>query len=459
MKWIYAILIFSVLVLFHEFGHFLFAKLNGVEVEEFSFGFGPRLLSTVHNGTRYSLKLLWFGGSCLMKGMYEEGEEDEFYTEDGREMSFREAVGLLAEKERTPEPGSFNSVSIGRRAAIIFAGPLFNFLLAFFCAVIVTGTVGYDPAVITSVEEGSPAAEAGLKAGDVVTSFMGSTIRVGRELSDWNTFHSLQENETVSMKVQRDGETLDLSFTPEVITYMRIGITYQPDDGQAYVLSVVEQSPLAEAGIKAGDVITAIDGTEIASGQAMSEYFSAHPLTDAPVTISFLRNGTVSEAEVTPVAQTSIHLGYTYNGTNTREKTSAINVIKYSFIEIDYWIRLVLNSLKGMFTGLFTVDDLSGPVGIVDTVGQTYESVKDDGTLLILMNMLYLVIMLSANLGVMNLLPIPALDGGRLLFLLIEAVRGKPMNKRAEMITQVITVVLLLTLMIYVMFHDISRLL
>ncbi len=458
MKWIYAILIFSVLILFHEFGHFLFAKLNGVVVEEFSFGFGPRLLSTVHNGTRYSLKLLWFGGSCLMKGMYEEGDEDAFYTEDGREMTFREAADYLTERERQPEPGSFNSVSVGRRAAIIFAGPLFNFILAFVCAVIVTGTVGYDPAVITSVEEGSPAAQAGLEAGDVVTSFMETSIRVGRELSDWSTFHTLEENETVTMTVKRDGETIDLSFTPEVVTYMRIGISYQLDDEQATVQSVVENSPLAAAGIQAGDVITAIDGTEITTGQSLSDYFTENPLTDASVTVTFSRDGRLYETTVTPVAQTSINMGYTYNGTNTRVKTTALNVIKYSFIEIDYWIRLVLNSLKGMFTGLFTVDDLSGPVGIVDTVGQTYESVKDDGTLLVVMNMLYLVIMLSANLGVMNLLPIPALDGGRLVLLLIEAIRGKPVNKRVEMITQVVTVVLLLMLMIYVMFHDISRL-
>ena len=119
MKWIIAFLIFSLLVLFHEFGHFLVAKMNGVVVEEFSLGFGPRLLSTVRGGTRYSLKLLLFGGSCQMKGMYEDYDEDE------------ENAG-----PREPEEGAFEAASIGRRAAIIFAGPFFNFLLAFICSII-----------------------------------------------------------------------------------------------------------------------------------------------------------------------------------------------------------------------------------------------------------------------------------------------------------------------------------
>ena len=108
MKWIIALLIFSVLVLFHEFGHFLVAKLNGVEVEEFSLGFGPRLLSVVAGGTRSSVKLLWFGGSCQMKGMLEEFDEEE----DG--------------SPKVPEEGSFQSVSVGKRAAIVFAGPFFK---------------------------------------------------------------------------------------------------------------------------------------------------------------------------------------------------------------------------------------------------------------------------------------------------------------------------------------------
>ena len=107
MKWIIAFLILSILIAFHEFGHFLFAKMAGVDVEEFSIGFGPRILTTVKNGTRYSLKLLLFGGSCQMKGMYEYDEEDE--DEDG------------PKEPSEPEEGSFQAATLGKSAAIIFA--------------------------------------------------------------------------------------------------------------------------------------------------------------------------------------------------------------------------------------------------------------------------------------------------------------------------------------------------
>ncbi|MGX8728972.1 MAG: site-2 protease family protein, partial [Lachnospiraceae bacterium] len=125
--------------------------------------------------------------------------------------------------------------------------------------------------------------------------------------------------------------------------------------------------------------------------------------------------------------------------------------------EIRYWIVTTLRSLAAMFTGRFSVNDLSGPVGIVDVVGTTYDAVKDEGPLMTWLNMLNMIVLLSANLGVINLLPIPALDGGRLLFFAVEAIRRKPLNKKVEMTVQLVAVALLALLAVYVLFNDITR--
>lgn len=441
MKWLIAILIFSLLIIFHEFGHFIFAKINGVEVEEMSLGYGPRLLSTTFHGTRYSLKLILFGGSCLMKGMYEE------YADE----SDHEPVA------KVPEEGSFESVSLGRRASIIFAGPFFNFLLAFIGAIIVISVVGYDPPEILNVEKSSPAAEAGLTDGDTITNFMGDGVEIGRDVSTWFLLNNLDKDEAVTMSFRHDGQEKTVTFTPSVLTRYMLGLTYTIESETAKIQSVSDNSPLASAGIAAGDVITEINGTKITTAKSLSEYFSDHPMDGSSVHIVYERDGLSYDADVTPVKNESVDLGFSYN--LGRVNTSALGVLKYSLIEIRYWIVTTVRSLGALFTGRFSVNDLSGPVGIVDVVGTTYEETKSEGALMTWMNMINLVILLSANLGVMNLLPIPAIDGGRLLFIIIEAIRGKPMNKKVESTVQLVAVALLMMLMVYVMYHDITKIL
>ncbi|MEE3420787.1 MAG: RIP metalloprotease RseP [Lachnospiraceae bacterium] len=438
MKWIIAILIFSLLIIVHEYGHFLVARLNGVDVEEFSIGFGPRLLSTVSGGVRYSLKALPFGGSCRMRSALEEMEGD---------MSLPDSI---------PE-GTFESVSYGRRAAILFAGPFFNFLLAFVCAIIVIGVVGYDPAEVLAVAENSPAAEAGLKKGDVITGFMGGHVDIGRDVDTWFVLHDLTKETTVTMTVRRNGETKKLSFRPLVTDRYMLGMTYMPDENAAVIEAVQASSPLAKAGIKANDIITAINGNAMKSGNELASYMKEHPLTEDPVTLTIKRGEEAFATEVTPVLNESVTLGASVN--LGRVRTTPIRVVGYSFVEIRYWIGTVLKSLGGMFTGRFTVNDLSGPVGVVDVVGTTYENTKSEGALMTWMNMLNLIILLSANLGVMNLLPIPGIDGGRLLGILISVIRGRPMDVKVEGTIQLVTATLLLALMVYVCYHDIITML
>ncbi len=341
MKIIVALLVFSVIIIIHELGHFLLAKKNGITVEEFSLGMGPRLLSFEAGGTRYSWKLLPFGGSCMMLG------------EDGEDES----------------EGAFGSKSVGARIAVIAAGPLFNFLLGFVLAVFIVGNIGYDAPVIQGVTEGYPAQEAGLQAGDRIVRMNGKRIRLYRQFSNYAMFH---EGEPVIFEYVRDGETRKTKVTPV----------------------------LTDAGYKFG-----ISGSV--------NYY--------------------------------------------RVKTNPLQTLGYSAYEVYYWIDTTIQSLKMLLRGGVTINDMSGPVGVVQVIGDTYEESQSEGALYVWLNLFNISILLTANLGVMNLLPLPALDGGRLVFLLIEAVRKKRVEPELEAKVHFAGLMLLMLLMIVVMFNDIRR--
>ncbi len=338
---ILAILVFSTIVFIHELGHFLLAKANGIRVDEFSIGMGPRLLSKVKGETRYSLKLFPIGGSCMM------GEDD---ADDMSE-------------------GSFNSKSVWARISVVAAGAIFNFILAFIFAVIVVGYVGYDEPVISDVIEGYSAEEEGLQSGDRIVKMGNKKINLWREISYYNMFH---ENEDVRVIYERDGERFEATLTPK-----------KNEEGQ-YLL------------------------------------------------------------------------GLTSQGANT--KANVFTALQYGVYEVKFWICTTVESLGMLITGKTGVDQLSGPVGIVDVVDDTYQQTKSYGVIVVLMQMLNIGILLSANLGVMNLLPLPALDGGRLVFLIIEAIRGKRVPPEKEGIVHMIGMILLFALMIFVLFNDVKRL-
>lgn len=342
MKIIIALILFSAIILFHELGHFLLAKKNGIRVNEFCLGMGPTLVGVTKGETKYSIKLLPFGGACMM-----EGEDEESSAE-----------------------GSFNSKSVWARIAVVAAGPVFNFIMAFVLAVVLMAGVGFDRPYLTGVSEGYPAEAAGLTGGDTIVKLNGKKIHFSREISFYMYFHS---KEDLELTYERDGKENTVQLTP------------QYDE----------------------------------------------------------------EAE-------SYRFGILYN--NKREKGNVIDTVKYSVYELKYWISTTLESLKYLITGGVSINDLSGPVGIVKTIGDTYDASREIGAFSAIMSMLNMAIMLSANLGVMNLLPLPALDGGRLVFLIIEAIRGKRINPDKEGMVHFVGLVLLMALMVAVMFNDIRKL-
>ena len=186
-------------------------------------------------------------------------------------------------------------------------------------------------------------------------------------------------------------------------------------------------------------------------------YIKEHPLSDTPVRITYMRDGLEYDAELTPAEYRTPMNGFTYN--TWCEKKTGFNVLKYGALEVKYMIRSTLVGLRELITGRFGIEELSGPVGVVDAIGTTYEQEKSEGTLMVWMNMLYMAVLLSANLGVMNLLPLPALDGGRLLFLFLEGIRRKPVNRELEGNIHFAGLMLLMLLMVVIMYHDIMKLL
>lgn len=429
MSIILALIIFSGIILFHELGHFLLAKKNGIVVNEFSLGMGPRLLSFEKGGTRYSLKLLPLGGSCAMLG-----EDEDYHGE-----------------------GSFNSKSPLARISVVAAGPIFNFILAFVAGLVILSVMGYDPALVDFVVEGSPAAEAGLQAGDLIKEYQGERIQIGRDMIMETELTDIPADERITMTVERDETEVELSFMPYVQERYLLGFTGVEDGGRILIQSISEGSPISETDVQEGDYLVAIGDVAFENYEAWSRFLEERPLDGSEVTITCERDGVPYTATMTPRESVLVETGFYYN--TARVKTTPLGVLKYGLIEVRYWIEMTIKSLGMLFTGQVGMQDLSGPVGVVDAIGDTYNDTKDEGFVIMLMNMLNMVILLSANLGVMNLLPIPALDGGRLVFLIVEAVRGKPIDRDKEGMVHFVGLMCLLALMVFIMFQDVMKLL
>lgn len=350
MNSVLAVLILGGIILFHELGHFIFAKLSGIEVTEFSLGMGPRLLSLKKGETRYSLKLLPFGGSCAMLGEDEDAEGDR----------------------------AFNNKPVLNRIAVVAGGPLFNFLLAFLLSLVIVGCAGgfYEP-VVVGVEKGYPA---------------------------------------------------------------------------------------EQAGILPGDVITKVDHRSVHSYRDLTPYLTAHPHQDVTITWKHTdENGKTEKrsAKITPVyidrtGQSMI--GVRFDATLQRI-TNPVQLVVQSVYEVEHWIGYVFDSIHLMFVGKVTADDISGPVGIVTTIDHTVEQAASAGKTVVAVVLMNFAVLLSANLGVMNLLPFPALDGGRLVFLIIEAIRRKPIDREKEGTIHAAGMIVLLVLMVFILFNDVRKLL
>ena len=197
--------------------------------------------------------------------------------------------------------------------------------------------------------------------------------------------------------------------------------------------------------------------TNIRLSREITNYVTFHQGED--VTIVYEHEGEEKTVTLSPERSESGRYIFGISSSSSyREKVGTWETIKYSAYEVKYWISTTIKSLGMMLRGDVGLNDISGPVGIVNTIGDTYEASKPDGAYYVWLNMLYISILLTANLGVMNLLPIPALDGGRLVFLILEAIRGKGIDPEKEGMIHFVGLMLLMALMVFVMFNDFRNL-
>ncbi len=346
------LILLSVLVVAHEFGHFIVAKKSGILVEEFALGMGPKLISHTWGETEYSLRVFPLGGFCRM-------QDEQEYSESER---------------------GFSSKPAWVRFLVLFAGPFMNFLLALILIFGLTATTYVVQPIVDGISPGTPAESMGLEIGDRIYSINGKRVHIYDEMQ--MMMYDLEEGEQIDLEILRDGTLYAYRITP----------AYSEETGRY----LVGFQPLIHNGLWS---------------------------TDFP------------EKETASIAETMI----------------------YSFHSMIYYIKSTAEGLVSLFTFTADSDDVGGPIAIFKLVGDSYEAGLTYSLKAAIQNVVYIGAVLSANLGVLNLFPIPALDGGRIIFILIEAIRRKPMDAELEGKIHFLGFMFLITLMVLVAYSDIMK--
>src|SRR5580658_141317 len=443
------IVLVGFMVIVHELGHFIVAKLCGVRVEAFSFGFGPRLFGFKYGDTDYKVCLLPLGGFVKMTGENMPGEN----------MSV-EGAGAAEIEAQKDDPGAFTAHPRWQRMIIGVAGPVFNFILALALMVFYYTFINEVPSVqvkATTVEwvtPGSVAAQAGLQSGDIIRRFDDV------DNPDWDQVfaHSeLNASEAVPVTADRNGESLSLtlqvpaSARGEDFDLSDEGLLPEFLSGPIQVQEVEPETPAEQAGLRAGDAIQDVDGHSFHTVTTLLAYMQTGQ--GKPLALNVLRNGQTLNLVAHPSKlDTEWKLGFVAVLPPVRSQPLSLDraaVKAVGFCKENS--TLVVEVLERLFTRRFSVSQLNGPVGIARMAGQAAE-----------MNGWYpkfdLAAAISLNLGILNLLPFPILDGGMILFLLIESVIRRDVNMVIKERVYQVAFVLILVFFAYIMFNDISKL-
>ena len=442
------IIVLGILIFFHEFGHFLVARLFGVGVEKFSLGFGPRLIGKKIGITDYRLSAIPLGGYVKMVG-----EEPD------------------AEIDPADRPLSFTHKPVFQRMLIVAAGPVFNILLAiviFFVSFSITGIDDIKP-VIRQVHKDSVAQKAGLQVQDRIVSIDDSGIDAWYDI---NAALADSQGKTLRIGVVRNDAVLTIDVKPELkqgldllgdsISYYDLGISALPEL-KAIIGDLSPGFPAEKADLKKGDQIIAINGIPIDSWRQMQSIISSSG--GAELTISIRREGEVFEVNLTPqFVEDKNHLGqvekrYLIGISNQPMDipqadlvTKRLNPIKAaveSFKRTYSICALMIRSVVKMIDGSIPKENLGGPIMIAKLAGDQAKQGID--------KLIQFIAFISINLAILNLLPIPVLDGGHLLFFTIEGIKGRPVNLKVREVAQQVGLFILILLMILVFYNDITR--
>jgi len=431
------ILVLSVLIVVHEWGHFITAKKLGVKVEEFSLGFGPKIYSRVHNGTEYMIKLLPLGGYVRMAG-----------DERGK------CKGT---------PDEFFSKSVAQRALIVLNGPVVNYALAYLCLFIVFN-IGHPgiSAKIAEVKLGGPAFHAGLQPGDKVISLDSKKIY---GLMNMQMILEGDQSSPIDIDVERNGDILSYTISPDIIEKKNLlgEDSKFRDFGIGFYSNVVgglsKDSPAKMAGILDGDLIIQINDRSISNWTDIQN--AVRESTDEVLKIHIIREDATLSFDVEPIVkevedENGEKINIRLIGIGPEQeldltKFGPIESFQYAGEELWFITGMTFRAIGAMVTGSKSArEEVAGPIGIFLII----RNAAREG----IAHLLFIVGLVSASLAIFNLLPIIPLDGGHIFLLGIEGIRKRPLPPKIEDIINRIGFGLIMCLVVYVFAIDISRL-
>ena len=403
------IFLLGFLILIHEAGHLIVAKLCKVKVNEFAIGFGPTIWKKQGKETKYAIRLIPLGGFCNMEG----------------------------EEERSENEGSFSKASIPKRIAIVAAGATVNIvfgLLVYFILMSTSNT--YITNEVNTVIDGYVAQEIGIQQNDKIIEIDGKKIKSKYDL---NKVMKKNNGDNINLKIERNGEILEYNIKPTEVKSKSTGIYL---DEKCKILTLEKGSSAEKSGLKSNDKIIKVNNQEInGESNKIIELIQEKGVNTMLITVE--RKGKKLSLELTPDYVSSYYLGVNLK----QAESKFINYIIYGGIETKEFAFSIIDNIKMIFTGGVSVDQMMGPVGISEVVAKT------NG----FREFIYMLALISLSLGVTNLLPIPALDGGKILILIIEAIRRKPLNEKTEINIQLIGFSILIALSLYITYNDILR--
>lgn len=430
------------LIAVHEFGHFIVARKLGIKVEKFSIGFGPALFSwrSRDQEVEYCLAAIPLGGYVKMlgEGLSEEDDEQVLSEEDLHR--------------------AFNRQPVWKRAAVAAAGPMFNFFFAIL-AYMVVGWAGQlvTPPIIGSLSPQSEAVRAGLMEGDIVHAVNGVQVHSWQQMEE-----ALKQAAPgkVTFTVDRGAgmQTIPVQLGKSEQDTLLIGVADEligiHTGSEVYIESVNQDSPAEKAGLMAGDRILRVEGKQVSDARLLIHAIQAH--VKQPLVVQVMRKRTTLELVLVPEANDAgegkigVRLMVKALYDPVEYRMGVVEGVAYGFSRTWEMTALTVQVVGKMVTQAISPDNLGGPIAIAQLAGKT----ADSGWV----PFLIFLALISVNLGVLNLMPVPILDGGHLAYLLLEKLRGRPLSNAMMEKTQVVGMVLIAALMIFAFYNDLMRL-
>lgn len=406
------IFLLGFLIFIHEGGHFIVAKLCKVRVNEFAIGFGPTIWRKQGRETKYALRLIPLGGFVSLEG----------------------------EEERVDSSNSFSEASIPKRMAIILAGGVVNIIFGLIVYFILMTSIGNNTSLIINETVPEYAAEqSGIIAGDEIIKINNKKINVK---SDIDKILNKSNGEELKIIVKRNGEQKEITLIPTAQEYKSTGIYLKSGENSTKIVTVEKASIAEKQGLEANDKIQKINGIEVNNKDDIVNAINSEG-NNEKLLFTIQRGNETLEIEVIPDTLYSYYLGVQFK---QAENNLGLN-IHYALFETRDFVVSITDNLKMLFTGNVGLDQMMGPVGISEAIANT-KQVEE---------FIYLLALISLSLGVTNLLPFPALDGGKFVLLLLELIRRKKLKQETEINLQLLGFALLIVLALFVTYNDILR--